>query len=127
VSPVVVVVISVAAASPRTKLQPPNVYPLRVVTAVRARDSVESLRESAETRVAVSVAGTGVARVFPSKTIVGLAAVVAKAGVPKPKTPEMAREMIAAIATGFPVSDCVCMITPLLDLFLSLTQEQLRS
>jgi hypothetical protein len=50
-----------------------------------------------------------------SKTIVGLAAVVAKAGVPKPKTPEMAREMIAAIATGFPVSACVRMNTPLLE------------
>jgi hypothetical protein len=35
--------------------------------------------------------------------------------------------MITAIAAGFLVSDCVRMITPLLDLFLSLTQEQFRS
>jgi hypothetical protein len=47
--------------------------------------------------------------------MVGASGVLARAGTPKPKTPEMAREMIAAIATGFPVSDCVCMITPLLE------------
>jgi hypothetical protein len=47
--------------------------------------------------------------------MVGFSADVARAGTPKPKTPEMAREMIAAIATGFPVSAGVRMITPLLD------------
>jgi hypothetical protein len=47
--------------------------------------------------------------------MVGLASDVARAGTPKPKTPEMAREMIAPIATGFPVSAGVRMITPLLD------------
>jgi hypothetical protein len=80
-----------------------------------ASDSVESLSELSETRVAVSVAGVVSPKVLVSKTIVGLAAVVARAGTPKPKTPEMAREMIAAIATGFPVSAGVRMITPLLD------------
>jgi hypothetical protein len=34
--------------------------------------------------------------------------------------------MIAARAAGLVVSVCVRMITPLLDLFSSLTQEQLR-
>jgi hypothetical protein len=103
------------------------VYTLLVVAAVLASDSVKTRRESEEIRVELSVAGTEVARVFPSKTIVGLAAVAAVAGAPKPNTPEIAREMITAIAAGFLVSDCVCMITPLLDLFLSLTQEQFRS
>jgi hypothetical protein len=34
--------------------------------------------------------------------------------------------MMTAIAAGFLVSDCECIIAPLLDLFLSLTQVQLR-
>jgi len=40
---------------------------------------VETLRESEDTRVDASDAGTEVAKVFPSKTIVGLVAVVALA------------------------------------------------
>ena len=81
VSPVVVVVISFVAAPPRVRLQPPKVYPLRVVVAVRAKDSVETLRESAETRVDDSDAGSEVVKVLPSKMIVGLAAVEALAEV----------------------------------------------
>jgi hypothetical protein len=126
VSDVVAVVISLVAAPPRVNAQPPKVYPVLVVAAVLASDPVETLRESEEIRVELSVAGTEVARVFPSKMMVGVAADVARAGAPNPKTPEMAREMIPAIADGFLVSDCVRMITPLLEPFLSLTQEQLR-
>ena len=92
-----------------------------------ASDSVESLSELSETRVAVSVAGVVSPKVLVSKTIVGLAAVVAKAGVPKPKIPEMARETITAMDSDYLVSTCVRMITPLFDpVFLSLTQYQLR-
>jgi hypothetical protein len=79
VSPVVVVVISLVAAPPRVKAQPPKVYPLRVVTTLLARDSVDSLSEPSETRVALSVTGTEVAKVLPSKTMVGFAAVEALA------------------------------------------------
>jgi hypothetical protein len=49
------------------------------VVAVLAKDSVETRKESEETRVELSVAGTDVAKVLPSKTIVGFAAVVALA------------------------------------------------
>jgi hypothetical protein len=79
VSTVVVVVISLVAAPPRVRLQPPKVYPLLFVATVLSRDAVETRRESAETRVDDSDAGTDVAKVFPSKTIVGLVAVVALA------------------------------------------------
>ena len=126
VSEVVAVVISLVAAPPRVNAQPPKVYPVLVVAAVLSSDPVETRRESEEIRVELSVAGTEIARVFPSKIMVGLSAVVARAGAPKPNTPEMAREMMTAIAEGFLVSDCVRMITPLLEPLLSLTQEQLR-
>jgi hypothetical protein len=49
------------------------------VAEVLDRDSVDTRRESEEIRVELSVAGTDVARVLPSKTIVGLAAVDALA------------------------------------------------
>jgi hypothetical protein len=81
VSPVVVVAIEFVAGPPLLRLQPPKVYPARVVEIDLASDSVETISESAETRVDDSEAGTDVARVFPSKTIVGLAAVVALAEV----------------------------------------------
>jgi hypothetical protein len=82
VSLVVLVVIEfVVATPPRVRLQPPNVYPLRDVETLLASDSVESEREPVDTRVEASLAGTDVAKVFPSKTIVGLAAVVALADV----------------------------------------------
>jgi hypothetical protein len=100
VSPVVAVVISFVAAPPRVRAQPPKVYPLRLLVVVLDSDSVESRRESAETLVAVSVAGTEVVKVLPSKTIVGLAAVVAEAGAPRPNTPEIDKETIAATAIG---------------------------
>jgi hypothetical protein len=70
VSPVVEVVISLVAPDPRTRLQPPKVYPLLVVVNVLESASVETRRESAEARVAVVVEGTGVPKVFPSKIIV---------------------------------------------------------
>jgi hypothetical protein len=79
VSPVVLVVISFVATPPLLRLQPPNIYPARLVLTVLAKDSVETLSESVETRVAASLTGTEVARVLPSKTIVGFAAVVALA------------------------------------------------
>jgi hypothetical protein len=79
VSAVVVVVISFVAAPPRVSAQPPNVYPALVVAEVLASDSVDNRKESDDIRVELSVAGTEVAKVFPSKTIVGLAAVDALA------------------------------------------------
>jgi hypothetical protein len=79
VSAVVVVVISVVAGPPRVSAQPPKVYPPLVVAEVLDRDSVDTRRESEEIRVELSVAGTDVASVLPSKTIVGLAAVDALA------------------------------------------------
>jgi len=81
VSEVVAVVISVVAAPPRVSAQPPKVYPARVVAEVLASDSVETRSESDEMRVELSVAGTEVAKVLPSKTMVGLAAVEAVADV----------------------------------------------
>jgi hypothetical protein len=47
--------------------------------------------------------------------MVGASGVLERAGAPNPNTPEIAREMITAIAAGFPVSACVRMITPLLE------------
>jgi hypothetical protein len=78
-----------------------------VVTAVRARDAVESLREPSETRVAVSVAGTEVASVFPSKTIVGLAAVVALAEVGIAVRPARASRPVRTTAVVLFVSDII--------------------
>ena len=127
VSAVVAVVITLVAAPPRVSAQPPKVYPARVVDTVLASDAVDKVTAPAGWRGAVSVAGKEAARVLPSKIMVGASGVLARAGAPRPKTPEMAREMIAAIAAGLLVSVCVRMITPLLDLFLSLTQEQFRS
>ena len=102
-SPVVAVVISVATVPPRVRLHPPNEYPVRVVTAVRARDSVETLRESAETLVAVSVAGTVVAKVLPSKTMVGLVEAVADEGIAV--SPARARRPVRTMAVVLFVSD----------------------
>ena len=102
-SPVVVVVISVVAASPLTRLHPPKVYPARVVVVVLDRDSVETRKESDEMRVEVSVAGTEVAKVLPSKTIVGLAAVVALADEEidvKPASARMLQSKIAVVLFG---------------------------
>jgi hypothetical protein len=79
VSAVVVVVISVVAGPPGVSAQPPKVYPVLVVAEVLDSDSVETRKESDDTRVELSVAGTEVAKVLPSKTIVGFAAVDALA------------------------------------------------
>ena len=107
VSPVVAVVISFVAASPLLKLQPPKVYPLLVVLAVRDRDAVETLKESADTRVEASLTGTDVASVFPSKTIVGLAAVVAVADVGMATTPAIASSPARKTAVVFLESDMI--------------------
>jgi hypothetical protein len=82
------------------------------VVAVLARDSVDNDKESAETRVAVSVAGIVVEIEFPSKTIVGFDAVVANAGTPKAKTLPMVRmtERATDIGLSFRVSSCI--LTP---------------
>jgi hypothetical protein len=98
VSPVVAVVISVVAAAPRLRLQPPKLYPVLKVVVLLSRDAVESLREPSETRVAVSVTGVELAKVLPSKTIVGLAAVVALADEGIAVSPAMARRPARTIA-----------------------------
>ena len=59
---------------------------------------METLSESAETRVASSDAGTDVAKVLGSKTIVGLAAVVALADEGIAVSPAMARRPVRTIA-----------------------------
>ncbi len=69
-----------------------------MVAEVRARDSVETLSESADTRVDASEAGTEVAKVLPSKTIVGLAAVVALADEGIAVSPAKARRPVRTIA-----------------------------
>jgi hypothetical protein len=66
-------------------------------------DSVETRKESDEMRVEVSVAGTEVAKVLPSKTIVGLAAVVALADEEidvKPASARMLQSKIAVVLFG---------------------------
>jgi hypothetical protein len=81
VSEVVLVVISVVAAPPRVSAQPPKEYPALVVDSVLASDSVLTRRESVVMRFEVSVAGTGMPNVLPSKTIVGSSGVDAFAVV----------------------------------------------
>jgi hypothetical protein len=70
------------------------------VVADLARDSVDNDKESAETRVAVSVTGIVAAIEFPSKTMVGFDAVVANAGTPRPNRPPIVRETETATAIG---------------------------
>jgi hypothetical protein len=59
---------------------------------------VDTLSESAETRVDASDAGTEVAKVFPSKSMLGLAAVEALADVGIVISPAMARRPVRTIA-----------------------------
>ena len=101
------VVISFVAAPPRIRLQPPKVYPLRVVVTLLARDSVETLKESADTRVDDSDAGTDAAKVLPSKIIVGLAAVLALAEVGMAISPAMASKPVRTTAVVFLDSDMI--------------------
>ena len=82
------------------------------MVAVLARDSVDNDKESAETRVAVSVAGIVAEIEFPSKSIVGFDAVVAKAGTPRPNRPPIVRETERATAIGLSFRVCVCILTP---------------
>jgi hypothetical protein len=96
---------------------------------------VESLREPSETRVAVSVAGVVSPKVLLSKTIVGLAAVVALAEVGIAIRPARASRPVRTtavvlfdsdiilelrtVAMGFPLSDSFIL---LLNLTLGLGQ-----
>jgi hypothetical protein len=68
------------------------------VTTVLASDSVESRSEASETLVAVSDAGAEVAKVLPSKIMLGLAAVVALADVGIAISPAMARRPVRTMA-----------------------------
>jgi biotin synthase-like enzyme len=58
------------------------------------------------------VAGTDVARELPSKTIVGLEAVDAKAWEPIPETPDKANEIVSAIETELFLKVCMCILAP---------------
>ena len=107
VSPVVEVVISVEAAPPRVRLQPPKAYPALEVVVLLARDSVDNLNEPSETRVAASETGVELPKVLISKTIVGLAAVVALADVGIAISPAMARTPVRTIAVVLFVSDVI--------------------
>ena len=95
------------AAPPAVRLQPPKVYPLRLVVTLLASDSVETLSESAERRVDDSDAGTDVAKVLPSKMIVGLAAVVALAEDGIAIRPAMASKPVRTTAVDFLDSDMI--------------------
>jgi hypothetical protein len=77
------------------------------VTAVLARDSVDRRREASETLVAGSEAGTEVAKVLPSKTIVGLAAVVALADEGIAVSPIMVRRPVRTMAVVLFASDMI--------------------
>jgi hypothetical protein len=106
VSVVVLVVIEfVVAAPPRVRLQPPNLYPLREVETLLASDSVERESESADTLVEVSVVGTDVARVLPSKTMVGRSAVEALTEVGTAVRPARANRPVRTRAVVFLDSD----------------------
>jgi hypothetical protein len=85
---------------------------VREVVADLARDSVDNDKESAETRVAVSVAGIVVEIEFPSKTIVGFDAVIAKAGTPKANMPLIVRQTERATAIGLSFRVSACTLTP---------------
>ena len=80
--------------------------------AVLDRDSVDNDKESAETRVADCVAGIVAEIEFPSNTMVGLVAVVARAGTPKLNKPPIVREIARATAVGLFLKVCVFMLTP---------------
>lgn len=112
VSPVVAVVISVVAAPPLVRLQPPKVYPLREVVAVLSRDEVDTRRESEVNRVEDSDAGTVEARVFPSKTIVGLVAGVALAEVGIAVIPARQSRAASTVAVVFLCSDLIIELKP---------------
>jgi hypothetical protein len=107
VSPVVAVVISVEAAPPRVRLQPPKAYPALEVVVLLARDSVDSRNEPSETRVAVSEAGVELPKVLISKTIVGLDAVVALAEEGIEVRQAMASRPVRTIEVVLFVSDVI--------------------
>jgi hypothetical protein len=68
---------------------------------------VESLSEPSDTRVEDSEAGTDVAKVLPSKMMLGLAAVVALADVGIAISPAIARRPVRTIAVVLFDSDMV--------------------
>ena len=68
-----------------------------MVDRVLANDSVLTRRESVVMRAEVSVEGTGVPNVLPSKTIVGLAAVEAYAEEGTATRPASANRVVRAI------------------------------
>jgi hypothetical protein len=68
---------------------------------------VETLSESAETRVDASDAGTEVAKVLPSKIMLGLAAVEALADEGIAVSPAMARRPVRTIAVVLFDSDMI--------------------
>jgi hypothetical protein len=71
------------------------------VIAVLESASVETRKESDEIRVELSVAGTDVVKVFPSKTIVGFAAVVALAEEGIAVRPATVSRPVSSSATAF--------------------------
>jgi hypothetical protein len=77
VSALVDVVSVFVTGPPAVKLQPPKVYPIRVVVAVLESEAVDKVKAPAGSRFAVTVAGREEERVFPSKIMVGVSAVVA--------------------------------------------------
>ena len=79
---------------------------------VLERDSVDNDKESAETRVADSVAGIVAEIEFPSNTMVGLDAVVAIAGTPKANKLPIVKETDIATAIGLLLKVCICILTP---------------
>ena len=99
-SELVAVVMVVVAGPPGVKLQPPNVYPARVVVEVLARDAVERVKDPGGTRLAVSVTGREEERVFPLKMMVGVSASAPKAGAPRPNNPEIDIDTTAATEIG---------------------------
>jgi hypothetical protein len=78
---------------------------------VRERESVERARVPG-VRLAVSGAGSEEERELPSNEIVGASGVVAKALTPRPNTPETAREIVRARATGLLETDSLRIGSP---------------
>ena len=72
-----------------------------MVIAFLESESVDTRKESDEIRVELSVAGTEVAKVLPSKTIVGFAAVVALAEEGIAMGPTMVSKPVINTATTF--------------------------
>ena len=121
VSALVPVVMAFVTGPPGVRLQPPKVYPVRVVVAVLESEAVDKVKAPAGSRVAVSVTGTDEKRVFPSKLMVGVFSGVALAEVGIAVRPASASRPVSntavvlfdsdiilelrTVAMGFPLSD----------------------